>query len=176
MKEICPKLLSNSVERRNSVIVKQPGKENIYYIFVSTTNVRDLDSAYRFSIVDMSKNDGKGEIVSINNLISSPESNPKSALSSGVLNVIQHANGKDYWLITHRLPSRRFAVYLLNENGLDTDNPIISSTEMFVNLIFDNLFYFSNSWSSQTPLRSNQKCDILAINCYIEDLKKKSNF
>ncbi len=160
----------------NSVIVKQPGKENIYYVFVSIIAQYNFDTAYIYSIVDMSKNEGKGEIVSINNLISNPENNPKSALSSALLNVIQHANGKDYWIITHRLPSRRFEVYLLNENGLDTDNPIISSTEMFLTDIPNVESLLIAGDYSGRKMQSNQKGDVLAINCYIEDLKKKSNF
>ncbi len=132
-----------------NVIVPYPQKKGFYYIFsvsiddtkkseyekLDTTKLVKISENYwskmvakydtvnqktarlYYHLVDMNKNNGLGEVILKNQLMY------KSVRAD--LTVARHANGKDFWLITHEFMNNHFRVYLINEKGLQ-DNFLMS--------------------------------------------------
>ena len=97
--------------------VKQPGSNNIYYIF---TNYQSLNPAggFKYSIIDMSLAAGLGSVTSLNNPLLSPGSEKMAAT--------KHCNGTDVWIVTHEPGNNTFLAYLLTTTGINTV-PVVSS-------------------------------------------------
>ena len=132
---------------QSTVIIKQPGSKTKYYVFTAGCflgQYSNFELGYNYSVIDLSKNDSKGEITEINSLLYAP--------STEKLVAIRHANGKDIWIITHRLKSKMFEVFLLTEKGLDIKNSIKNSVGFYHDLKSDYAGY----------LKSNLKGNILA--------------
>jgi len=100
------------------IIVPFPGSKYQYYIF--TTQDNTTAGGLRYSIIDMRLNGGLGDIVpGTKNILLIDKTCDK-------LTSVLHSNGKDIWVITHRLNSTDFYAYLITNSGLSL-NPIISS-------------------------------------------------
>lgn len=98
-----------------AIIVPYPNRPNLYYIF--TTDERAGVDGLHYSIVDMSLNNGLGNISQKNIYIYSP--------TTERLALARHSNGSSFWLITHGWQTNEFITYEINENGFN-DHPIIS--------------------------------------------------
>jgi gliding motility-associated-like protein len=105
---------------QSSLIVPQPGNDNLYYIFTVDFlfsppfgNTKGLN----YSRVDMSGNNGQGELNLLNKRLmdKSPEK----------ITGVKHANGRDIWVLAHEYDSDAFRAYLVKKSGLDTI-PVIS--------------------------------------------------
>lgn len=100
----------------SALIVPLPGNHEQYYIF-TTPEIGGVEG-FRYSIVDMSLQNGLGEVIVKNELI--------------LLNVTEkiaaelHANGTDYWVVTHEWGTNSFYSYLLTAAGLN-QTPVVSS-------------------------------------------------
>jgi gliding motility-associated-like protein len=102
---------------QSATIVPKPGSSSLYYIFTTASEI-DPDG-FRYSIVDMSLDSGNGAVTSDKNiLIYTP------ALEH--VGVTQHANGIDYWIVTHGWDSNNFNTYLLTAAGLSA-TPVVTS-------------------------------------------------
>jgi gliding motility-associated-like protein len=94
---------------QGAVIVPRPNHPNIYFIF---TAPRPFESdGLRYSQVNMDFNNGLGDIVNSSVLLNT---NP----IVGKITVVQHANNKDFWVITHGQGSSVFYVYKVDEDGV----------------------------------------------------------
>ncbi len=93
---------------QSAAIVPDPSNENKYYIF--TTDEKAGGRGLSYSIVDMSKRIGKGNVVIANRFLYGPVSEK--------LAVTKHANGKDYWIITHQWNTNNFAAFKLTDKGV----------------------------------------------------------
>lgn len=105
---------------QSSLIVPDPSRKDSYYVFAVDKLYGNelLDKGLSYSRVDMSKNGGKGnvEIANVQLLEKTPEK----------ITAVRHANGIDYWVITHGWESNSFYVYpVTQEDGLHADNPKI---------------------------------------------------
>ncbi len=109
-------LLGNNSTTHSAVIVSHPGNKNKFYIFTAPS--QGNSNGLRYSIVDMSGDGGLGEIISKNNLLYTP--------SSEKILCVKHANGKDFWVLTHELNSNRFRIFSIDRDGLNT-TPTIQS-------------------------------------------------
>jgi hypothetical protein len=137
---------------QSGLIVKQPGSDCRYYVFSSRCfDNSGLIVGSRYSIVDMCKNNGKGEMLTLNQELTSP-TNEK-------LIGIKHANDKDVWIITHKSNSREFNAHLLTEIGI-APTPIKSTTGVF-HPNGDELGYIGTS--STGYMKSNLKGDLIAL-------------
>ncbi|MCB0713051.1 MAG: T9SS type A sorting domain-containing protein [Ignavibacteriae bacterium] len=99
-----------------ALIVPDPGDTNQFYLF--TTGAANTSStATRYSIVDIRRDGGKGDVIVKNTLL----------LERGTekITATRHCNGKDYWVITHAWGSNTFHVYLLTAQGI-SDSVITS--------------------------------------------------
>jgi gliding motility-associated-like protein len=92
-------------DAQSALIIKQPGHDNIYYIF---TNNRGYSPAY--SVVDMSLNGGYGDIVKKNVTFFS---NTNEGLAATL-----HCNRKDFWVTLQEMGSNKFCAFLFTASGL----------------------------------------------------------
>lgn len=98
-----------------------PLRPNLYYLF-SLAEKSDQYSngnyGLWYSIVDMNLHNGMGDIPpNFKSILLEKEVNHK-------LTAVYHANGRDYWLITHGLNDDTFLVYLITPKGISLNKKI----------------------------------------------------
>jgi gliding motility-associated-like protein len=109
-------LLGNSSSTQSALIVPKPGNCNIYYIF--TVPSQDTLTPLSYSIVDMSLDNGLGDITSTKNV----------ALYAPVterLTATLKSNGTDYWVVAQQVGTNGYMAYSITSAGVNT-TPIIS--------------------------------------------------
>ena len=113
-------LLGHSSSTQSALIVQEPGSNNIFYIFTTPAQV-NLGGifGFRYSTVDMSLQNGLGDVISKNTLLHQPVTEKLTA--------VKHANGCDLWVIIHEWDTDEFHAYLVNNSGVST-NPVVSNT------------------------------------------------
>lgn len=109
----------HSSSAQSAVIVPHPSNSNLYFIFTVSAYV---NSTVFYSVVDMSLNNGLGDV----------DENVKGIpLLSGTGEYIQataSADGSFWWVLLHKSGSSQYYAYKLTSAGLDVDNPVISSS------------------------------------------------
>lgn len=110
-------LMGNISSFQGVVIVPLPNSNTIYYVFTSDAFENNFLNGYRYSIVDMAGDGGKGS-VTIRDV-------PLSGNCSERLTAIRHANGVDVWLVTMDANSNIYRCWLLTCNGLQP-SPVVS--------------------------------------------------
>jgi gliding motility-associated-like protein len=106
-------LYGNSSSTQSAVIIPCPENANLYYIF--TVNYQGQSMNY--SIIDMSRQNGLGEVITKN--IELLET------STEKITAVKHANGTDVWVIGHEWHTNRFFTWLVTKDGVST-SPIIT--------------------------------------------------
>ncbi len=101
---------------QSSLILPKPGSSHLYYLF--TTDFQGQSHGLQYHLIDLSKNNGLGEVTSKNNLIFAPVTEKLTA--------VRHQNGRDFWVITHRWNSSTFYAYLISPQGI-TFKPVEST-------------------------------------------------
>ncbi len=101
---------------QSGVIVKKPASLNVYYIF--TVDRQGGKHGLCYSIVDMTKANGRGDVVSKNNYLHYPVAEKITAVS--------HKSGKGIWIIAHEWNSNKYLSYLLTKDGVNSI-PIVSA-------------------------------------------------
>jgi gliding motility-associated-like protein len=109
--------LDGYISATQIAIVPLPGSDSIYYIFTTGAIESQFVSGYKFSIVNMNRDNGKGEVISKNNLL--------WASCTERIATARHANGVDVWIITNDNNSNIFRAWLITCNGLQ---PAVVST------------------------------------------------
>lgn len=108
-------LLSDLSSTQAALIVPFPGHAGQYFLFaINSVGPRDFSTrpGLSYSILNMELDGGLGDIEpSAKNIMLLP-------LTSEKLTAVPHANGKDYWVITHGLRNDEFYVFLLDEQGI----------------------------------------------------------
>ncbi|HAQ37941.1 MAG TPA: hypothetical protein DCX89_01520 [Saprospirales bacterium] len=99
------------------MILNDPGDENEYYIIhkprkFNGYNTKDSLPLY-YSKVDLNYNGGKGKLTSKN----IPFFRGKNTMVA-YLTAINHANGKDWWVVQPLTNDSVFTVFLINEEGI----------------------------------------------------------
>ncbi|WP_439881537.1 hypothetical protein ACSX1A_20700 [Pontibacter sp. MBLB2868] len=108
-------LMGGKSSTQSALILPKPGSSNIYYIF--TTDIQAQSDGLRYSIVDMSKDGGNGDLVFKNNFMIAP--------ATEKLTAVQHSNGRDWWVLAHRWNSNGYMAFLVNSEGVAT-KPVMS--------------------------------------------------
>ncbi len=107
---------TNSLQYQYSLIVKQPGNTNIYFIF-SNCNTGSLSGTY-YSVVDMSLAAGIGSVTIKNTCV-------YLGIVSGQMTSIKHCNNSDVWVLTHEHGTANFRAYQVSASGVSV-SPVIS--------------------------------------------------
>lgn len=106
-----------------ALIVPLPNSYTKYYLFTTEHHIL-TNGGLSYSIIDMTLNNGFGDIVpGTKNTLLLDRTAEKNVAAL-------HENGKDIWIITHKLNSKEFVAFLLTSNGLDP-SPVISSVGSF---------------------------------------------
>ncbi|MFV7235203.1 T9SS type B sorting domain-containing protein [Flavobacterium sp. ZB4R12] len=116
-------LLGDYNATQTSAILQKPGTTNLYYLF--TLDVGALSNGLRYTEVDMNLNNGLGGVTANRNVLIYTPTCEK-------ITIVKHANGTDYWVITHGWKSNAFYAHLVTANGIST-NPVISNTGTVIN-------------------------------------------
>lgn len=103
-------LLGNSSSTQSAIIVPKPFENNKFYIF--TVAASGGSQGLNYSIVDISLDNGNGDITEKNTLLISP--------TLEKINIVKHANDIDYWLITHTHNSSDFYLYKISQLGISS--------------------------------------------------------
>lgn len=104
---------------QSGVIVPYPGNENLYYIFtVPAKDGNGSGTGMKYSIVDITLDGGKGDIIEKNTLLFSP--------SAEKITATVHANKSSIWVLGHDYPGNTFYAYLIDQNGLNP-TPVTTS-------------------------------------------------
>lgn len=102
--------------QQGNVVIPMPGEMNKYYLFHETcTNTNGILKPLElfYSIIDMSLNNGFGDITLKNQIVL------QDTLFLGELNATRHANGRDWWLLFRRVNSDKFYKLLITPSGIN---------------------------------------------------------
>jgi gliding motility-associated-like protein len=102
-------LLGDRNSTQNAVIVPQPGNDSIYYIFTVGAEGQP-NKGLRYSVVNMNRDNGLGEVVQVNTLLCSDCYEKVAA--------VRHCNRRDIWITSRSYNSQDYHVYRLTPQGL----------------------------------------------------------
>ncbi|WP_051568302.1 T9SS type A sorting domain-containing protein [Crocinitomix catalasitica] len=101
---------------QSALIVPKPGSSKLYYLF--TTDGFGGVNGFKYSIIDMSLEDGRGDVTVVKNRMLKNNICEK-------ITVVKHRNSNDYWILTREFETANYCSFLLTESGV-TEIPIIS--------------------------------------------------
>ena len=108
------------------IILPFPNDSNKYYLFHYTADSIGFIPTYLYyTVVDMSLDGGMGAVISKNNVLL------HAGFSVGGLTACKHANGRDWWLLSHEISTDRYFKFLVSPTGIST--PFIQSIGKTVN-------------------------------------------
>ncbi|MBK9046715.1 MAG: hypothetical protein IPL74_08430 [Bacteroidetes bacterium] len=106
------------------LILPSPGQPDMYYLIHQAYYLHPVlwtneycDTLF-YSIVDMSQDSGKGAVVTKNQVLWSGDLLTDNLITIGGLSACKHANGRDWWLVTHKDSSNVFMKFLLTPTGI----------------------------------------------------------
>lgn len=102
-------LFGDASSTQSATIILLPGSTTLYYIF--TIDKEAGPKGLSYSIVDMSLAGGLGA-VTLKNI-------PIYAPTCEKITIAKHANGEDYWILTHRWKNNTFDARILTSTGLN---------------------------------------------------------
>ncbi|TWI77511.1 PKD repeat protein [Lacibacter cauensis] len=102
---------------QSSIIIPRPGSDSLFYIFTADAQENTGARGYNYSVVDMSRQGGLGQVIEKNTLLYAPSSERMTA--------VRHNNGVDVWLITHVPVANEFRTFLITCKGV-TSIPVSS--------------------------------------------------
>lgn len=103
---------------QESLIVPKPGSETIYYLFTVNPYNGQASSGLYYSIIDLSLNNGLGDVVL----------KGKKVLNQVSIRItaVYHQNKQDVWVIVQKDNTSNYYSYLLSPSGL-SELPVISA-------------------------------------------------
>jgi len=140
------KLNGHLSSTQSAIIVPLPGSKSILYVFTMDSEANK--GGFCYSIVDLSKNNGLGDVIVKNQ--------PIKAHCTEKLVAVRHANNKDIWIVIHEYGSDSFVAYLLTEKGLNL-KPVVTN----IGLRYDKSVYNTIGYMKIT---SDSKKLAVAIN------------
>jgi len=166
-----------------TIILKQPGQNNNYYIFTTDKPFPTMKNdevilppsrGLNYSVVDLNLNEGNGQYSSINTRLG-------KFATIGQMTAVRHANKKDIWILAVEDSSLNIFAYLLTENGIE-NNAVISTVNcisaswwigvMKANIFGDMIAITRNDpWNlSQESIGKLEICKFDNLNGRIESL------
>jgi|GEM_PF-2284828 len=102
-------LMGHQSSTNSAYIVSVPSSSDQFYLFTLDAMQNNLTNGLRYSVVKACRDDGVSVLTS-NELLSENMTEKMTA--------VRHANGIDYWLITHEFGNDVFKVFLVNSQGI----------------------------------------------------------
>ncbi len=112
-------LAGEKTATQSALIVPKPLSDHLYYVFTLGANggFGTTTDGLSYSVVDMNFSNGKGAVVAKNISMLSSATEKQRA--------IPHANGRDFWLVTHAYDSNAFNTFLVSCQGVQLA-PVVS--------------------------------------------------
>lgn len=107
-----------STPRDGGVFIPKPGDDSTYYLFTVDGWENQFQRGLRWHEIDMRLDNGLGALTSHDNLLYAPVTEQLAAT--------RHANGCDYWVVTHERSSDKFLAFKVTSDGVDSV-PVISA-------------------------------------------------
>lgn len=111
------RLMGSGSSSQSALIVPDPGSGNIFYIF--TVAPQGGPNGLRYSVVDMTRDNGLGDVPRLNLLLITPVAEKLAA--------VRHPNGRDVWVVAHRWNSNAFVSFLVTADGVASGKPVLSN-------------------------------------------------
>jgi gliding motility-associated-like protein len=96
---------------QGALVVQSPASNQQYYVFVLDAAENFLEGGLKYSLVDMTRQGGLGEVTQRGVQVSSVRLTEK-------LTAVPHTNGRDTWILVHGWQTNTFYAYLLTPTGL----------------------------------------------------------
>jgi hypothetical protein len=107
-------LLGGASSTQAAFIIPIPGSDSLFYLFTTDEFQNNLVNGLRYNVVDMCLDNGLGDITpGKKNILLLDTVAEKMAGTN-------HANGTDYWLVTHKFYSDAFYSFHISASGIDT--------------------------------------------------------
>jgi len=101
------------------IILPMPDSVNKYYLFHESSdiitvggNTGPLSLKLKYSIIDMNKDSSRGEMIVKGAVLLN------DTLVKGKITACKHANGKDWWLITHQYGTDKYIKFLVTSDSI----------------------------------------------------------
>jgi hypothetical protein len=111
-------LVSGGGSLSQVLIINDPGSLHQYYIFTTKLQANG-NLSLQYHIVDMSLNNGHGDVISKNNILSTLNITEQVAATG-------HANSGNIWVTTHEYGTNNFLTFEVTPTGI-TPTPVISA-------------------------------------------------
>ncbi len=96
---------------QSSMVVPLPRSNgNLYYLFTTDCIENGAVGGLRYNVIDMNMDGGLGDVV--------VKGQQLTTRTDESLTAIQHANGIDFWIVTHKVRTDSFYIYHLNHTGI----------------------------------------------------------
>lgn len=147
-------LKGHSSSTQSAIIVPRPDSAKRYYIF--TVDATNGSNGAQYSEVDMKLNSGRGAINSTKNVQLLKNTCEK-------ITAVKHANGIDYWVLTHRYNTDTIFAFLVTAAGV-SNTPVKSATKMKItgNTVF-TLGYMKVSPDGRKIAYANYQMDSAVV-------------
>ncbi len=116
--------LRGNISACQTLIIPYPGNDSLYYIFYTDAVENNLAGGYRYAVVNMKRDNGKGEVITKDVLL--------YASCTERMAAVRHADGINVWVITNDFSSNTFRAWLINCNGLQS--AVVSTVGEVLNL------------------------------------------
>jgi len=111
-------LMGDPSSTQSGVIIPNPTDGNIFYIFTVDACQNGLANGIRYSVVDMSLDNGLGRVTVKNTLLQN--------MVAEKITAVRHGNNAALWVLTHGYGNNNYYAFLIDENGVNA-TPVISS-------------------------------------------------
>jgi hypothetical protein len=113
-------LMGNASSTQSSIIVPQPGSNQYFYVFTTDALEHNYQNGLRYSVTDICLDGGMGDVITNQKNIKLLDTVAERLVCA------RHANGTDYWIITHKLNTDAFYAFQLSSSGIS--DTVISHT------------------------------------------------
>jgi hypothetical protein len=104
-----------------ATILPSPSTPNQYYLFnVQSKQDYPVGEKLFYNRIDMSLNGGLGKVVEKKKLVI------QDSINWGQIKAVQHANGRDWWIVLKRFDQNKFYKVLLSNSSISTQEQQIS--------------------------------------------------
>jgi gliding motility-associated-like protein len=107
---------------QGAAIIAKPGSRTEYYLFTLDAAENDLRKGLSYSVVDMSRQAGLGEVTT--KAVPLPIAIGEGRLAEKLV-VVRHANQRDIWVLVHGWNNNLFYALLVTPTGI-TPTPVVS--------------------------------------------------
>jgi hypothetical protein len=119
-----------------SIIIPVSGANNQFYIihhcyYIIIQLPHEFCDSLFYSIVDMTQDSGRGAVTAKNQLLWSGDAFNSDIINEGCLTACKHANGRDWWIVSHKDSSNIFMTFLLTPTGFT--GPFLQSIGPVIN-------------------------------------------